>query len=200
MPATILPPLRSYAIVDDSISQPATSDDTHAPQVPLSEIPHWATHYGDPADDLAVEQAGAAARARGWLTLDELKTLADWKSPRIGRHIAKNTEAEVEEVTCFALSTPSERLRIESLTLLRGVGYPMASVILHFTRRGPYPILDFRALWSLGAPPPTAPPASGYNGAFWQRYTTACRALAAEAACPLRTLDRALWAYSKANA
>ena len=72
----------------------------------------------------------------------------------------------------------------------------MASVILHFCHRDPYPILDFRALWSLGA----EEPASGYNSDFWQQYTTTCRALAAEAACPLRTLDRALWAYSKANA
>lgn len=165
------------------------------PKFPLSEIPHWATHYGDPADDLDVEQAGAAARVRGWLTLEELKTLAYWKSARIAGHIARNTQAEVEEVTRFALSTASERLRIESLTLLRGVGWPMASVILHFCHREPYPILDFRALWSLGA----EEPASGYNGAFWQQYTATCRGLAGEAGCSLRELDRALWGFSKAK-
>ena len=71
----------------------------------------------------------------------------------------------------------------------------MASVILHFCHRDPYPIRDIRALWSLGA----EEPASAYNGAFWDQYTTACRALAAEAGCDLRTLDRALWGYSKAN-
>jgi len=121
----------------------------------------------------------AAAHTRASLTL------ADWKSPRIGGHIA----------TRFALSTPSERLRIESLTLLHGVAYPMASVILHFCHRDPYPILDVRALWSLG----TEEPSSGYTFDFWLRYTTTCRDFAAAAGCDLRTLDRALWGYSKAR-
>jgi hypothetical protein len=110
-------------------------------------------HYGDPADDLAAEQVGAAARARGWLTPGELQTLATWKSPRFRARIATNTEAEIEEAPAspsppwrwhqgaqerklravgrparegrqspgsLRSSAPSRRLRIESLTLLRG--------------------------------------------------------------------------------
>ncbi|MFG0251479.1 MAG: hypothetical protein ACF8NJ_01235 [Phycisphaerales bacterium JB038] len=120
-------------------------------------------------------------------------TLADWKSPRTRPHIASNDDNWIHDVTRLALSTPSERLRIESLTLLRGVGWPMASVILHFCHTDPYPILDFRALWALGAEEPE------YDFSFWQTYTRTCRNLAARAACDMRTLDRALWAYSKAN-
>lgn len=165
------------------------------PRFSLDEIPHWADRYGDPAQDLDAERAGTAARARGWLTSEELRALADWKSPRIIHWINTNTEADIEDITRLALSTENERLRIDSLTLLRGVGYPMASVILHFCHTDLYPILDFRALWSLG----TEEPSSGYSFTFWQQYTNTCRDLANEAGCSMRILDRALWAHSKAN-
>lgn len=165
------------------------------PRFPLNEIPKWAERYGDPAQDHDAERAGAAARDRGWLTADELRILADWKSPRIRRWIARNTEAGIEDFTRLALSTENERLRIEVPTLLHGVGYPMASVILHFCHTDPYPVLDFRAVWTLQSEEPS----SGYTFDFWQQYTSTCRDLAKEAGCSIRTLDRALWAYSKIN-
>ena len=56
----------------------------------------------------------------------------------------------MQEVTRTAPSTSDERFRIEVLMLLRGVDWPTASVILHFAHGERYPILDFRALWSLG--------------------------------------------------
>lgn len=57
-----------------------------------------------------------------------------------------------------------------------------------------YPILDYRALWSLGIDPPPA-----YDFPFWRAYTLACRELAAGAGVSMRDLDRALWQYSKEN-
>ncbi len=36
------------------------------------------------------------------------------------------------------------------LRFLDGVEWPTASTILHFCGARPYPILDYRALWSLG--------------------------------------------------
>src|SRR5690606_2956835 len=117
------------------------------------------------------EATGAAARDRGFLTLDDLVVLADWKSVRIRPRIARNDDGFVREVTRVSLSAASsaagERLRIEVLTLLEGVGWPMASVILHFCHRDPYPILDVRALWSLGIP--EGEPKSGYDFALWLR-------------------------------
>jgi hypothetical protein len=70
----------------------------------------------------------------------------------------------------------------------------MASVILHWGCHEPYPILDYRALWSLGIDSPPA-----YNFNFWWAYTQQCRGLAAQAGVSMRTLDRALWQYSKEN-
>ena len=95
-------------------------------------------------------------------------------------------------MTEVALSTGCEQLRVESLTLLRGVHWPTASAILHFCHADPYPVLDVRALWSLGVerPPP-------YAFDFWHAYTLACRKIARRARVSMRDLDRALWQYSK---
>jgi hypothetical protein len=51
---------------------------------------------------------------------------------------------------------------------LHGVNWPMASVMLHFAGREPYPVLDFRALWSLNVPKP-----SFYTFDLWWAYTHA---------------------------
>jgi hypothetical protein len=100
----------------------------------------------------------------------------------------------IAAVTGTALSTDNERLRIEVLTLLSGVNWPTASVILHFCAREPYPILDVRALWSL-----SMPAALPYDYPLWAEYTKVSRQLAARAGVSLRELDRALWLYSKEN-
>lgn len=160
---------------------------------PLADIPHWAARYSYPGEAVIVELA-PAARARGYLTLGELVQLGRWKSPRIVPRLAANDPDFVAAVTAVALDAAHERLRIEVLLLLFGVGWPMASVILHWCHSDPYPILDYRALWSLGieTPPP-------YNFPLWWAYTLHCRELAGEAGMTMRDLDRALWQYSKKN-
>ncbi len=81
---------------------------------------------------------------------------------------------------------------MELLLPLAGVGWPTASVILHFCDAKPFPILDTRALWSLGLRKPPA-----YSLPFWRACVEFTRGLAASAGCDLRTLDRALWQYSR---
>jgi hypothetical protein len=131
---------------------------------------------------------------RGYLTKDDLRMVARWKSPRSSRHIEGNSEDFVQEITWFALYTTNKRARIETLTLLDGVLWPTASVILQFFHRDPYPIIDFRALWSVSLDVPTR-----YTFEFWQMYVDFCRDLATRAVVNMRTLDRALWQYSKEN-
>jgi hypothetical protein len=79
------------------------------------------------------------------------------------------------------------------LTQLQGVLIPVASVLLHLAHRDPYPILDVRALWSLGVDEQP----SYYSFELWWAYTETCRALASQAGVDMRTLDRALWQYSR---
>ena len=128
----------------------------------------------------------------GRLTREQLKKVAKWKATRAAGHANKNSEEYVREITFLAFSAKEERSRIEILTVLNGVGWPMASVILHFFHKDSYPILDFRALESVGSKQPRQ-----YTFPFWWSYVEFCRALAHRNAVDMRTLDRALWRYSK---
>jgi hypothetical protein len=131
-------------------------------------------------------------RSAGHLTREQVKKVAEWKATRAAGHVDKNSEEYVREITALAFSAKEERSRIGILTLLDGVGWPMASVILHFFHRDPYPILDFRALESVEAKQPKQ-----YTFPFWWSYVEFCRALAQRNAVDMRTLDRALWWHSK---
>ena len=128
----------------------------------------------------------------GFLTKDQLKNIALWKSPRSAGRIESNDTGYVLDITRFAFSTQNERSRIEALTLLDGVKWPTASVILHFFHPDPYPILDFRALWSVSVDVPNA-----YTFEFWWPYVEFCRSMADRNSIDMRTLDQALWQFSK---
>ena len=80
------------------------------------------------------------------------------------------------------------------LTILDGVLWPTASVILHFFHSDRYPILDYRAIWSVDADD-----SFEYNLDNWLQYVTFCRKIADQASVDMRTLDKALWQFSKDN-
>jgi hypothetical protein len=145
----------------------------------------WADRYRY-ADDAEVEAIGKIAAQRGWYTLPELVTVARWKTRGRSVHwCLLNTEVSVHEATKRALATPDQRLRVDTLVRLRGVQLPTASVLLHLAFPNDYPIIDFRALWSLGIDePPTS-----YDFEYWWAYTLKCRALASEAGVSMRRLD-----------
>lgn len=147
------------------------------------------------SDERYISDLKEGIRDRGYLTKDELRSVARWKAQRRVDHlIARNSEEFVREITTIALGAENERTRIEILTLFDGVQWPMASVILHFFHQDPYPIIDFRALWTLLIDKP-----SNYNFDFWQSYVDCCRSIADQSGLDMRTLDQALWQYSKEN-
>ena len=120
-----------------------------------SQVAALASHYSF-ADDHGVEAIGTVTKQRGYLTRTDFLKLCRWKTPRSQSRCAANSESLIKETTRFALTTSEEELRIGTLTVLRGVGWPTASVILHLCHRDRYPILDFRALESLGCDVPAA--------------------------------------------
>lgn len=159
----------------------------------ISEIGKWADLYDYPGEPELIAGPVAQARDRGYLEHSEFLEIAEWKSRRPRKRYAANSPAWVEEVTRVALEhETSPHLAIEVLTILAGVRWPTASVILHFCHHDPYPILDFRALWSLSVDVP-----SQYTYKFWDEYLEFTRSLARDAHVDMRTLDRALWKYSK---
>jgi hypothetical protein len=155
----------------------------------------WAERYPVEYDAEIENTIAPQVKARGYFLREEFIQLCRWKTPRSQPKVASNPADYIQAVTQTALSTPSERLRVEVLTLLNGVRWPTASVVLHFCHADPYPILDVRALWSLSV----EANANIYNFEFWNTYTQFCRKLAREAGIAMRELDRALWQYSKIN-
>ena len=143
----------------------------------------------------AIEAMVPTVRSVGYLTYDQFLLVCAWKSPRIKHHAAANDPEHLEEATRIALQTPVEELRTGALMTLSGVSYPVASVFLHWFHKDPYPILDFRALESLGIAIPTL-----YTHRFWQGLVLEWREkLRSVDGCDARAFDRALWRWSKTH-
>jgi len=157
-----------------------------------TEVTALASRYSYRAGD-RLDELVSSARERGYFTKPQFLDLCYWKTPRSQSRVDSNSDELIQEATRIALSTPHERLRIGVLTLLYGVSWPTASVVLHFAHRDPYPILDRRALWSLGYDKPPAL----YTFGFWKEYVEFCRAMAVDCRVSMRVLDRALWQFSK---
>jgi hypothetical protein len=160
-------------------------------QFPPEQVSDLADRF--PAvDERGRETIGEAARARGYFRRREFLVVCAWKTPRSAPKVALNTEPAVRAATRRALSDPDEAARMQALLTLNGVGVPTASTLLYFAFPALYPILDVRALEALGVKP-----RSQYPVSFWLGYLEACRVLAARCGVSIRTLDKALWQWSK---
>jgi len=161
-------------------------------RIPGQEIKKYAERYkyrkSPPLD------AGRNAIAQGQLNLAELIIVAGWKSERRLDLIRANPDNLVREITSFSFSAEYEESTIGALLILQGVSFPTASAILHFCVDDSYPILDFRALWSLGIEKPNL-----YTTSFWLDYLETCRSIAKQHEVSVRELDKALWQYSSEN-
>ena len=160
-------------------------------QFPPSGIAALASRFPD-QDDAAFRAGSAAVRRRGYYTRGEFLGVCRWKTPRSAPRVASNAAGSIRSATTRALGTVDERGRMQALLELRGVGVPTASTLLYFAFPESYPILDIRALESLGVKA-----RSVYPVGFWLEYLAACRGLADRHGVDLRTLDKALWQHSK---
>lgn len=139
-----------------------------------------------------------AVCAQKYLTKDILRDVATWKLRRSVARVENNSENDVREITSYALQSENERVGWGVLTCLSGIGFPTATVILHFFHKDPYPILDWRATESVGEKK-----TFDYSFEFWQEYVDFCRKHAKSETqqmptfVQMRTLDQALWWYSK---
>ncbi len=160
-------------------------------QFPPREIGALAIRFGS-VDDPGFLAVGVGARARGHYTRAEFIEVCAWKTVRSRPKVAANPEVAVIDATSRAFATDDEAARMAALLELEGVGVPTASTLLYCAFPDDYPILDVRALDSLGVKP-----RSQYPIAFWLSYLAACRELAADNGVSIRTLDKALWQHSK---
>lgn len=129
-----------------------------------------------------------------YLNKDNFIKLCLWKSRRPKKQYEKNSEEMIKEITRFSLSAKSEEVKIKILMCLQGVSFPVASTILHFAYPNKYTIMDFRAIWSLEWKQP-----KNYTFEFWEKYYKEIWNIAKKFNVSVRTVDKALWQYSKEN-
>ena len=175
--------------------RPFAQSPTFKLRFPESSIPEWAAKYNyspSATDAHLISEVRPATLERGYLTGEEFREICKWKTRRSQSKCATNDEQAVRTITKAAFATSDEALKMDLLRVLHGVEWPTASTLLHFGDARPYPILDYRALWSLGFPK-----APHYTTEFWLVYLGYTRGLADRLRVHIRTVDRALWQYSK---
>jgi hypothetical protein len=155
---------------------------------PEAEIGEWAARYSYADDKTVAQVIGPAAQRKGYLQKPEFEELCEWKSQRIRSKAKRNPEERIAEVTRLALASSDARIKMGLLRILHGVDWATASVILHFCDRSPYPIIDYRAMWSLGLEK-----VPHYSYEVWESYTEFVRSIAERTGHTMRTVDRALW-------
>lgn len=160
-----------------------------------AQLPAWAERYSYRANDRELRgPLRHAVLARGFLERAEFLRICHWKTVRSRSRCEQNSGFHIKTITRASFSSGDETIKMDLLRTLSGVEWPTASTLLHFCDRRPYPILDYRALWSLGIDKPPH-----YDMPFWLEYLAFSRRLAGRTGLEIRDVDRALWQYSKEN-
>ncbi|MEV4119970.1 hypothetical protein [Micromonospora sp. NPDC049645] len=151
----------------------------------------WSERYRvRPRERDVFGRVGPAVAERGYYNRDDLLDVVRWKSPRSTTYIGRNSDSDIKELTRIALAAP-ERLQHRVLCLLEGVGVPIASALLTVWEPSIFTVIDYRAIETLRA-----------QGELdrepdYTHYLQVCAALTKRVGTDLRTLDRALWQWSK---
>lgn len=154
-------------------------------------VKRWSERYPVAAEVTLFNELGPLIAARGYYTREEFMQVELWKSKRAKPYLARNSDADIEDITRLALTAP-ERLRHRVLDLLSGVGIPMASALLTVAYPYRFTVIDYRAIETLSA-------YRDLEGGWpsYSRYRALCGDIASRSNTDLRTLDRALWQWSK---
>ena len=162
----------------------------------------WAARYdyGDEEEEARLKAwlQGEFRRGRRYLDKAHFVEIGRWKSRRPLRHYQSNDEDLVRQVTALAFAARRDDLRLRLLTLLDGVGVPVASTILHFAFPDRYAIMDVRAVTTLTYLGLWTSPVQ-FSVADWQVYTHLMREHAGTLGVTLRDLDKALWKFDEAR-
>ena len=147
----------------------------------------------------AAFEAGEAIR-KGEYTLANLEAIVRWKAECAVQYLITNSNGNIRKALAVAAApeTPTGNA-VKALLELQGIDIPLASAILAAIFPERYSVLDFRALEALGH--------ARHDVHFYEEYVAFCKRLAESnivkpqnnlpGATPLRTLDRALWEWSR---
>ena len=135
------------------------------------------------------------AKQRGYLDKKDLVLICRWKSPRAIRHIERNSEETIREITKAAFKSRSERKKLDLLTQLNGVSIPMASSILMLTNPQRYGVIDIRVwqlLYQMGSVKKNSA-GVGFDFKQWYRFLALIRYFAGKYNVKARDIERTLF-------
>lgn len=142
------------------------------------------------------EVVGRNAKKRGHLTFEEFYRICMWKSSRQKQRYLKNKK-RVKAVTRRAFTETNERLKMEILCELSGVGIPTASAILTMVYPRRYAIIDIRCIEALREIFGQDQIKETITMCGWLRYLELMREWAKENGVMPRELDMVLFAMHK---
>lgn len=166
------------------------------------EILYWATLYTDgqkpkrQRQEADVIKIKYSVKDKGYLTKCELMEMGRWKDRFAPSNIKENSPECIKAVTRDAFRPGDDWEKLKKLMGLHGVGQSIASTILHLYDQEKYPIFDPRALYSIRI---NKEDVEG-DKKFWEKYVKFCRAKAECHGVCMRTLDRALYKFSRSGA
>lgn len=149
----------------------------------------------------AAFEAGESIR-NGDFALANLEAIVRWKSERAVQVLIGNSNEKIRRVLGVATAPEATtETAMRALLELKGVDIPVASAILSAIYPERYTVLDFRALEALGH--------ARHDVRFYEEYLAFCKRLAESnivqaqsdlpAPTPLRTLERALWEWTRSH-
>jgi hypothetical protein len=163
---------------------------------------YWQTS-GEKEHELekAAFEAGEAIR-NGDYSLANLEAIVRWKSERAVQVLIGNSNETIRRALALAASPESTtETAVNALTELHGIDIVLASAVLAAIFPERYTVLDFRTLEALGH--------ARHDVRFYEEYLAFCKRLAESnivtpqselpAPTPLRTIDRALWEWSRSH-
>jgi hypothetical protein len=163
---------------------------------------YWQTS-GEKEHELekAAFEAGDAIR-NGDYSLANLEAIVRWKSERAVQVLIGNSNEKIRRALALAASPESTtEIAVNALTELHGIDIVLASAVLAAIFPECYTVLDFRTLEALGH--------ARHDVRFYEEYLAFCKRLAESnivtpqselpAPTPLRTIDRALWEWSRSH-
>jgi hypothetical protein len=163
---------------------------------------YWQTS-GEKEHELekAAFEAGDAIR-NGDYSLANLEAIVRWKSERAVQVLIGNSNEKIRRALALAASPESTtEIAVNALTELHGIDIVLASAVLAAIFPERYTVLDFRTLEALGH--------ARHDVRFYEEYLAFCKRLAESnivtpqselpAPTPLRTIDRALWEWSRSH-
>ena len=128
----------------------------------------------------------------GYLEMDDLLNIVDWKAQRASGWAKRNDAPTVKSVSKWAFATPNPCFAVHALTYLIGVGVRMATAILTVFDPEKYTVMDVRAKATLVRLDLLAD-INLDDCRNYRPYLEACKGEADRLGVSLRTLDKCLW-------